>query len=157
MNKDTKNQCGICNDGVAKYKCPKCNVMYCSLKCYKDIEKHNHEKNTSMTESDFNGNNAVREDESDQTTKPNSLETKDLNDIYQSTPELKNLLKYNTVKFHLSKVYRILTTDSGGDMTTDNKKHLAIEYLNTLRYGGIHYNEAIEEFCQICIRKLNNQ
>jgi len=28
--------CGVCDDGVAKYKCPKCRFPYCSVKCCKE-------------------------------------------------------------------------------------------------------------------------
>lgn len=34
-----KGQCGICETEKSKYCCPKCDIMYCSLSCYKD-EKH---------------------------------------------------------------------------------------------------------------------
>lgn len=82
--------------------------------------------------------------------------------VYNDSPELKELLRYNTVKFHLAKVHRILTTnihdpgDSSFQLDTESKRQLAVDYLNTLRFGGIHYNEAIEEFCQIALQKLEN-
>ena len=87
-----------------------------------------------------------------------SLKTKAFDDVYQDSAQLQELLKYNTVKFHLTKVYRILSSSgsdgSSGKMNSDLQKELAVNYLNTLRYGGIHYNEAIEEFCQILLDRL---
>lgn len=29
-----ENTCNICNNGISKYSCPKCNIQYCSLACY---------------------------------------------------------------------------------------------------------------------------
>ncbi|XP_060533287.1 zinc finger HIT domain-containing protein 2 isoform X2 [Cylas formicarius] len=31
---DETNTCKICDNALAKYSCPKCNVIYCSLTCY---------------------------------------------------------------------------------------------------------------------------
>lgn len=155
MNKDSKKQCGICHDEIAKYKCPKCNVMYCSLKCYKDTEKHNHNEENKAIENNDTNNDKTKDEDLNLKSESSKLVTEELNDLYQTTPEIQDLLKYNTVKFHLNKVYRILTTADSNEMNAENKRHLAIEYLNTLRYGGIYYNEAIEEFCQISINKLN--
>ncbi|CCD23147.1 Hit1p NDAI_0B01130 [Naumovozyma dairenensis CBS 421] len=142
-------KCGICQLQDAKYKCPKCGIRYCSLKCFKDELKHNHntvEKKDEVKEAN----------KSEQTAAAVEVKSGEFGQIYNETPELKELLKYNTVKFHLSKVYRILNTNTGngGSLSTEMKNQLAIDYLNTLRYGGVHYNEAIEEFCQICLRKL---
>ncbi|CAL9732510.1 hypothetical protein MOUN0_N11782 [Monosporozyma unispora] len=150
-NNNNKKLCGICNEKPANYKCPKCGVPYCSLACYKDETKHVHNLEPETT------NTSEKNDE--ELPKPKektTLLSENLNEIYESTPELKDLLQYNTVKFHLNKVYRILTADSSGDLNTESKKQLASDYLNTLRYGGIHYNEAIEEFCQITLAKLES-
>ncbi|QLL34581.1 hypothetical protein HG536_0G04430 [Torulaspora globosa] len=141
--------CGICQEKPAKYRCPKCSVKYCSLACYKDTERH-------------------KDDEPKATEPTVDATCKDVTkaedgDSLQLTPELKELLRYNTVKFHLGKVYRILKTDIGDTndpsfaMTSDMKRQLAIDYLNTLRYGGIHHNEAIEEFCEHSLKLVNGQ
>lgn len=155
--------CGICHDSDGKYKCPKCGIRYCSLKCYKDTQKHIHEEvvdpqteTIPNTESHDNDNAIVTSTSA--ITK--SLKTRAFDDVYQNNAQLQELLKYNTVKFHLAKVYRILSSTvsdgSSGNMSSDLQKELAVNYLNTLRYGGIHYNEAIEEFCQILLDKLND-
>ncbi|QLQ82652.1 hypothetical protein HG537_0H04150 [Torulaspora globosa] len=140
--------CGICHEKPAKYKCPKCCVKYCSLACYKDTDRHkDNEPKIADTTVEATRDSTSVEDE----------------DSLQLTPELKELLRYNTVKFHLGKVYRILKTDVGDNsdgscaMTTDMKRQLAIDYLNTLRYGGIHHNEAIEEFCEHSLKLVNRE
>lgn len=147
-----KEVCGICNEKVANYKCPKCGVAYCSLACYKNEKKHVHDTNIITNRPERKEDELPRVPE----IKTNALHTEIYNKLYESSPELKELLQYNTVKFHLSKVYRILTADTGDDLNTENKKQLASDYLNTLRYGGVHFNEAIEEFCQVTHAKLEN-
>lgn len=157
----SKNEkCGICQINEFKYKCPRCGLKYCSLVCYKNEEKHIHkEKDESAKTGEHPSETKIEKSKVNSET---VLPTPELNTLYRDTPELQELLKYNTVKFHLSKVYRILSTDIGDssegstNLNTESKKQLAIDYLNTLLYGGIHYNEAIEEFCEICLQKLNN-
>ncbi|CAG5047589.1 unnamed protein product [Parnassius apollo] len=38
-NNNPAKLCGICNSNVSKYCCPRCEIFYCSLDCYKS-EKH---------------------------------------------------------------------------------------------------------------------
>ncbi|KAG2187811.1 hypothetical protein INT44_005501 [Umbelopsis vinacea] len=38
-DEESYEYCGICQSMSPRYRCPRCNVQYCSLKCYKD-EKH---------------------------------------------------------------------------------------------------------------------
>ncbi|KAH3902843.1 Hit1p SCDLUD_000435 [Saccharomycodes ludwigii] len=87
----------------------------------------------------------------------NCSQTPEYNTILENSKELQELLTYNAVKYHLHKVYRILTIQNGAGITDNEaKRDLAIEYLNTLRVGGIHHNEAVEEFCQLASQKLFN-
>ncbi|XP_026727079.1 zinc finger HIT domain-containing protein 2 [Trichoplusia ni] len=39
LSKINQNICGLCNDKQSKYCCPRCEIFYCSLDCYKS-EKH---------------------------------------------------------------------------------------------------------------------
>ncbi|KAL3232091.1 Protein HIT1 [Nakaseomyces bracarensis] len=158
MNSNEK-RCQICKENDFKYKCPKCSIKYCSLACYKNSEMHIHKEEEEEDQVEKKGeqtNGGGGETENDK----KQLKTESYRKIYDETLELQELLKYNTVKFHLAKIHKIMTTkvadlnDSSTAMTTEAKKQLAIEYLNTLRYGGIHYNEAIEEFCQQTLSKL---
>ncbi|SMN19367.1 similar to Saccharomyces cerevisiae YJR055W HIT1 Protein of unknown function, required for growth at high temperature [Maudiozyma saulgeensis] len=161
-------KCEICLEQDAKYKCPTCGIRYCSLKCYKDPQKHNHTNTNGSMDSDgknveprkFEGDDSTTQTTSVTKDGDSELRTPKLNEIYHKSPELQHLLKYNTVKFHLDKVYKILTSSvTGGgqdniNMSSDMQRQLAIDYLNTLRYGGVHYNEAIEEFCQLFLQIL---
>lgn len=38
--KTTLKTCEICKSSKALYKCPRCNISYCNLKCYQDQTKH---------------------------------------------------------------------------------------------------------------------
>lgn len=135
----------ICNLEESNYKCPKCGVLYCSLVCYKNEAKHVHNVETLVTKQSPKKTNSIK-----------TLNNDKFRKVYEESPQLKELLRYNTVKFHLNKVYKIITAGNNGDLNTESKKQLASDYLNTLRYGGIHYNEAIEEFCQITLSKLKD-
>lgn len=163
-------QCEICQQNESKYKCPTCGIRYCSLKCYKDDEKHIHKTPTDGPKDDQNekqlDSNPIEEKVKAEWSSekiPLKLATNELNELYQNSSEIQGLLTYNTVKFHLHKVYKILSSNVSGmapdslNMSKDMKRQLAIDYLNTLRYGGVHYNEAIEEFCQICLEKLDTK
>ncbi|CAR21914.1 Hit1p [Lachancea thermotolerans CBS 6340] len=151
-------KCEICNQEPSKYKCPKCAVRYCSLSCFKDQEKHVHSEKEAEEKkhvSDSEGPEAKSD--------TGRLPTEQFDELYQNTKEIQELLSYNTVKFHLAKVYRILNIGVGALGSSDTqtsaevKQQLAVDYLNTLRYGGVHYNEAIEEFCQVSLAKLSNE
>ncbi|CCH60876.1 hypothetical protein TBLA_0D03770 [Henningerozyma blattae CBS 6284] len=159
--------CQICEINPSKYKCPSCSIRYCSLACYKNNEKHCHDKlkmeettkpATSTNKSSENTDNTTGTQSKvfEQISKPAiPLATEEFENIYQTTPTIQELLQYNTVKFHLAKVYRILNSDpSNEESTPESRKQLAIDYLNLLRCGGPHYNEAIEEFCQILLEKI---
>ncbi|KAF9436598.1 hypothetical protein BGZ76_003510 [Entomortierella beljakovae] len=55
--------CGICNDQLFKYICPRCNLRYCSLTCYKD------KSHVQCTES-FYKDSVMNEIQSNPTTIP---------------------------------------------------------------------------------------
>ncbi|SCW00765.1 LAFE_0C11496g1_1 [Lachancea fermentati] len=147
-------QCQICKQQLSKYKCPKCAVRYCSLACFKNQEKHIHDESTVKEQKPI-------EKKPEDVTK--QLHTPKYNEMLQRSDKLRELLQYNTVKFHLAKVYKILNAGTGAlgssdtQLSTEMKQQLAVDYLNTLRYGGIHYNEAVEEFCQICIELITEE
>ena len=128
------SKCQICDLEVSKYKCPKCAIRYCSLACFKNKEKHVHDDN--------NVQEAPKKEPAHDEKAAVKLHTKEFDDIYQNCSEIRELLGYNTVKFHLAKVYRILNLGAGALSTSDMqlssemKQQLAVDYLNTLRYGG---------------------
>ncbi|AMD21589.1 HFL267Cp [Eremothecium sinecaudum] len=152
-------KCEICHENHSQYKCPKCFKRYCSLACFNDSVKHVHEQTQEASDTkpktEESQNNEIKSQEEHKV--PPAIE-----EILQGSDKLRELLKHNTVKFHLHRVYRILKTGDGivgnGDpqMSTEAKEQLAVDYLNTLRYGGIHYNEAVEEFCEISLMLLQS-
>ncbi|AGO11095.1 AaceriAFR384Wp [[Ashbya] aceris (nom. inval.)] len=149
-------KCEICRENASRYKCPKCGVHYCSLACYKNEEKHVHEEQAVTATEQPSATPAPLADAP-------KLASPHLDRLFQSSDRLRELLRHNTVKYHLHRVYRILTVGNGitgtddVQMSTEMKEQLAVDYLNTLRYGGIHENEAIEEFCQIFLELLEQQ
>lgn len=36
----SKAKCEVCGKNEAPYTCPRCNLLYCSSKCYQDLTKH---------------------------------------------------------------------------------------------------------------------
>lgn len=151
-------KCYICKEAESQYRCPKCSIRYCSLKCYKS-ESHVHkEDNAEEDNASISENNGRQENIMNGTGNEIKLKT------YQYMADdrrIRELLQHNTVKFHLDKVHKILISNAGGGgpgdgpMTQETKRELAIDYLNTLRTGGIHCNEAIEEFCQTFLEILH--
>ena len=114
-------KCGICNEAESRYKCPKCGIRYCSLSCFKNEEKHKHIETATPEEKDNIGGASEGMKPSKVGMERAVLKNDELNQIYQETPELQELLQYNTVKFHLAKVYKILnsnTTDGDSNMNT---------------------------------------
>ncbi|CUS21381.1 LAQU0S03e01266g1_1 [Lachancea quebecensis] len=151
-------KCEICCEEPSKYKCPKCAVRYCSLSCFKNQEKHVHTEKATEEKKQAPDSEGL-----DARSDAARLPTEQFDDVYQNTKEIQELLSYNTVKFHLAKVYRILNIGVGALGSSDTqtsaeaRQQLAVDYLNTLRYGGVHYNEAIEEFCQVGLAKLSDE
>ncbi|CAH01703.1 Hit1p [Kluyveromyces lactis] len=159
-------KCEVCGDKEALYRCPKSSVRYCSLVCYKNIKKSESD-NVESNKTDPESNSTTVKEADDTVSVPGSQ-----TDSVESVPtplnkyqyaltdsRIRELLRHNTVKFHLDKVYKILNVSTVGgssdaSMTSDMKRELATDYLNTLRTGGIHCNEAIEEFCQIFLELL---
>ncbi|KAL6939710.1 hypothetical protein ACO0RG_003555 [Hanseniaspora osmophila] len=160
--------CEVCQEEPSKYKCPICQLKYGSLACYKthqkthaneatlpEPEKQCEKKTTALKDTKM-------EDQSEMESSSNQLIHEKLHtSIYQNLLDhnkiIQELLSYNAVKYHLHKVYKILTIPEGASNTvqsTEQKEQMAVDYLNTLRTGGNHYNEAVEEFCQVVLSNL---
>ena len=74
--------------------------------------------------------------------------------------KIQSLLKYNTVKYHLHKVYQLLLLDHNSiqEDTINNRKDLEeniARYLSCFRENGIYKNVAIEEFVQTCLTEID--
>ncbi|KAH9202267.1 hypothetical protein LQ764DRAFT_222426 [Zygosaccharomyces rouxii] len=131
MGPKIAEKCGICHDNDAKYKCPKCGIKYCSLTCYKDEARHKDPVDSTDQKEEQIGKN----EKPANSAKPPQLASPEYSKIYTETPEIQELLKYNTVKFHLSKVHRILSSEvadpNESNMNNEMKRQLAIRW-NTL-------------------------
>ena len=74
-------------------------------------------------------------------------------------PKIQELLKYNTVKYHLHKIYQLLQLDykSIQEDTITSQKDLdaaVARYLSCFRANGVYRNEAIEEFVLLVLNEL---
>lgn len=128
--------CGICNVNESKYKCPKCNVNYCSIACYKD-PTHSHEsieENNTKTEDPI----VLLKDG------PVSKFDKLMNDS-----QIQSMLKYKSLQFHLSVILKIINDPSiSGESVLENRKEIANLKLTNLRSGGSEQNELVEDFVE---------
>lgn len=72
---------------------------------------------------------------------------------------IQELLKYNTVKYHLNKIYQLLQLDykSIQEDTITSQRDLdeaVARYLSCFRRNGVYRNEAIEEFALLVLKEL---
>lgn len=120
--------CTICINEKAKYKCPKCDVQYCSISCFKSP---NHEHDESIKKEETKIVLDIPKD------------TK-YSDIFNDA-KFKYMLSFKTLQIHLRSIYDILSDDK---LTKEKKLDQANEKLSSLRITGSQENEAVEEFCQ---------
>lgn len=132
--------CTICSTEQAKYKCSKCDVQYCSIKCFKSPD-HQHEENTSQQQ------------------QPKSILTSPLEPTKDSKyseifddEKVKYMLSFKSLQIHLESIYSILKNDS---IPFDRRIDQANEKLTSLRSTGSQENELVEEFCQYITHLLN--
>jgi hypothetical protein len=133
-------QCQVCKETEARYKCPKCDIVYCSLKCFKD-ERHAHE--------DFPKETAGTDTPVLETTDEASYDPK-YHKLFQDE-RLQYLLKFKALQIHLYAMYKILTDSK---LSHERKMDMANDKLNSLRIAGSQENELVEEFCEIVIDVL---
>ena len=90
--------CGVCNEADSKYKCPTCELRYCSIKCYKP-HKAQHEAEAQQNPQKAAGNAPPKQDRpgtTQRTAKP------DMSTL-ASDPEFKRLLtRYPTLHAQLT-------------------------------------------------------
>ncbi|KAL6939086.1 hypothetical protein ACO0OL_000709 [Hanseniaspora opuntiae] len=144
------NLCDVCLKEPFKYKCSKCKnkaFKICSMDCYK---QHN-EKGEHYVIAEENKPDAVVEDDK---------ESNEFQYLMQNE-KIQSLLKYNTVKYHLHKIYQLLLLDHNSiqEDTIKNRKDLEqviARYLSCFRQNGVYRNVAIEEFVQTCLEEISN-
>lgn len=97
-------------------------------------------------------------------SKPDAVEGGDESNEFQylmQNEKIQGLLRFNTVKYHLHKIYQLLLLDHNSiqEDTIKNRKDLEqviARYLSCFRQNGIYRNVAIEEFVQTCLEEIAN-
>ncbi|KAK6454873.1 protein required for growth at high temperature [Scheffersomyces xylosifermentans] len=135
MNRSKLGQCTICRENVAKYKCPKCDVVYCSIPCFKDVrhtDRHLESEEQSKQQQDKQSQKMQlsKEEEGDNIVESSELPTKTPSsiapigsakgaeenqshetEIFQkivSDPQIQGMLKIKSLQFHLLTLIKIL-------------------------------------------------
>lgn len=143
--------CSFCNENVAKYKCPKCAVAYCSLGCFKS-ESH---REMDLKVAHVKDIHQKPKDETYDEVVNSNREQSPTNRIFQKIaqdPKIRAMLKYNSLQLHLLTLIKILDdptlfkSTNEQIFTTENKHAMMNLKLNDLRAGGIEQNELVEEF-----------
>ncbi|RLV83817.1 Protein HIT1 [Meyerozyma sp. JA9] len=134
--------CGICNENEAKYRCPRCNVHYCSLVCFKG-PNHVHLEAEKPTQADKPETDANQKS----SIKNESANNSNLFGRIASDPQIQSMLKYKSLQFHLSVISKILDDPQiSGEQTTAGRREVANAKLTQLRGGGSEENELVEDF-----------
>ncbi|KAI5955158.1 HIT1 [Candida jiufengensis] len=132
--------CQICNDQESKYKCPKCKIVYCSIKCYKsELHKHEEVEEQNIREKPPLENLEEKPQESLEETKFDKI----LKD-----QQIQYLLKQPSLQFHLLSILTIIKDGFINNLNYDQKLEVMNIKLNDLRTGGVEENELVEEFVQ---------
>lgn len=132
--------CGICQTEQSKYKCPKCSIPYCSIKCYKSPSHIDPEPTTQQPQQP-------------QSTSSSTTE-KDLPPPTQSKWEriandkiIRDLLAVPALQIHLLTIVKILQDDKiVSNVSDDQRVEVARLKLMDLRSGGVEENVLVEEF-----------
>lgn len=159
-------KCLICTETQAKYKCPRCLVEYCSLKCFKD-PKHAHKEPETDEKSEDTGATVTtgtnEQNSNDQSHKINTNNLSSGQDEPQTDPKVtshmfakiaqdplvKSLLGYKLLQVHLAVLLRLLSDSRiTNEPLAENRKEIANLRLCELRVNGAHENELVEEFVQ---------
>ncbi|KAK9335181.1 hypothetical protein V1521DRAFT_373592, partial [Lipomyces starkeyi] len=134
--------CQICRSAKAQYKCPKCLLKYCSLKCYKD-ESHTHEQSEVSKKPE--GENTVESsyDQSGSAANPREEQYASL----MNDQVIRGMLRSPTLQHHLVSIHEILSDPAqSGEHTAEGRHDVALKKFRELRAGGIEDNIEVEEF-----------
>lgn len=137
--------CGICKEQESKYKCPKCSVAYCSIKCYKSPE-HSHD---NITESTTTGTTTTTIKTITEIAVP-EIQPDDRYGKLLQDEQIVYFLKQPSLQIHLLTIIKILNdpTFTQKNLTIEQKLDIANLKINDLRIGGVEENELVEEFIQ---------
>lgn len=132
-------ECSVCLKEQAKYRCPKCPVVYCSLTCFKS-PSHSHDSLADEPK-------AIPEPEVAKKTEEKPEKSNELFATIAKDPVIKHLLTYNSLQVHLAVILKLLNDSSiTNEPLAENRKELANMRLCDLRMGGSEENELVEEF-----------
>ncbi|KAH0612717.1 uncharacterized protein H6S33_009097 [Morchella sextelata] len=96
--------CGICNEAPSKYKCPSCEIPYCSLVCYKPHKvQHEKAKLAEPTSAAPKAAEKAQDDEPEPAPKP--IETGKFASLL-SSPEVQQMLASPSLRQHLLSVHK---------------------------------------------------
>ncbi|KAK9483796.1 hypothetical protein V1527DRAFT_412576, partial [Lipomyces starkeyi] len=134
--------CQICRSAKAQYKCPKCLLKYCSLKCYKD-ESHTHEQSDVSKKPE--GENTAESSyyQSGSAANPREEQYASL----MNDQVIHGMLRSPTLQHHLVSIHEILSDPAqSGEHTAEGRHDVALKKFRELRAGGIEDNIEVEEF-----------
>ncbi|ESX02729.1 hypothetical protein HPODL_05089 [Ogataea parapolymorpha DL-1] len=135
--------CQICNEAPFKYKCPRCGLKYCSLKCYKS-EKHQDPETTTAPQ-----------------LKPlkhlPKVDDPELQKLLDS-PEFVQYLKEPVIQLNIRIINEILNDVSiTQEYNTEGRTEIATRKISNLRNKGLEQNAAFDEFCNLVLNLLDNE
>ncbi|KIW06309.1 uncharacterized protein PV09_02774 [Verruconis gallopava] len=140
-------KCEVCHDLESKYKCPQCELRYCSLNCFK-LHKQLHESST-----DANASSALRDESSAPSVQPHRTQQPAKVDPYTALEEHPNFQilfkKYPDLKSQLSRVYQATMNPSQQDESS-----LGVQQKTRDRVRGQWTQEKGDELAAKLLAKL---
>lgn len=135
--------CGVCRDKEAKYKCPKCDIVYCCLACFKDPRHDHHQVQKPPKPADT-------EDKRTVTGTADNCPVADTGSRFErllSDPAISAMLRLKPLQVHLAVLIKILLDPAvTNEATPSARMEVANMKLCELRMGGPEENELVEEF-----------
>ncbi|SMQ46666.1 unnamed protein product [Zymoseptoria tritici ST99CH_3D7] len=121
-------KCGVCQTADSKYKCPVCELRYCSIPCYK-LHKEKHDEEKASVGAKNNGYQQLLP-----TDRPGTTQRAPKLDFtgFENDPELKRLLvRYPNIKHQLQLAYGVTLEPGPDDAYGWNRKDWLDEHRPT--------------------------
>ncbi|KAK9471095.1 uncharacterized protein V1510DRAFT_368761, partial [Dipodascopsis tothii] len=140
--------CQICGTDPAQYRCPRCRIKYCSLKCYKSEAHVDPAPGDAPAATELpNGEPPAAPAAAEPASGPMAA-------LLQNT-KIMDMLRSPTLQLHLTSVLRLLTDERlAGEHTTEGRRAVALHKLRELRAGGVEENAEVEEFVDAVLAAL---
>lgn len=124
-------KCSICHAVEAKYRCSRCEVVYCLVTCFKDV-RHVHSEAPARV-----------------ARPPPAEEPLSKLQVAARDPVIVSLLKHKVLQVHLAVLVKMLQDSQlTNEPLAENRRELVNMRLCELRMGGTEENELVEEFVQ---------